>query len=163
MKIKKEPEIEEEKEQMAAEPEPIYMRTIITGHTTNSLNKEKKPILVLLHGFAGSGTLFFKVFKKLSEHFVLITIDNIGMGGSTRPENFNKGGFGPQESIDYFVNYVEAWRVAMNNLSGFYMAGHSFGGYVVGNYALKYHMHIKKLIMISPVGLRMPPKPLNPL
>ena len=51
----------------------------------------------------------------------------------------------------------------MNNLSGFYMAGHSFGGYIVGNYALKYHTHIKKLIMISPVGLRMPPKPVHPL
>ena len=36
------------------------------------------------------------------------------------------------------------------------MAGHSFGGYIVGNYALKYHMNIKKLILLSPVGLRQP-------
>lgn len=66
------------------------MRTLIMGHTSISLNLEKKPILVMLHGFAGSGTLFFKVFQKLSEHFVLIMIDNIGMGGSSRPENFKK-------------------------------------------------------------------------
>jgi pimeloyl-ACP methyl ester carboxylesterase len=32
--------------------------------------------------------------------------------------------------------------------------GHSFGGYVCGNYALKFHQHIKKLILISPIGIR---------
>jgi len=34
------------------------------------------------------------------------------------------------------------------------MAAHSFGGYITGNYALKYYMHIKKLLLISPIGIR---------
>jgi pimeloyl-ACP methyl ester carboxylesterase len=53
---------------------------------------------------------------------------------------------------------MEAWRVAMNNLTGFYLAGHSYGGYLCGNYAVKFHQHIKKLILISPVGIRVPDK-----
>ena len=53
---------------------------------------------------------------------------------------------------------MEAWRMAMNNLSGFYLAGHSFGGYLCGNYAVKYNQHIKKLILVSPVGFRVPDK-----
>mgnify|MGYP001037924200 CR=1 FL=1 len=32
--------------------------------------------------------------------------------------------------------------------------GHSFGGYICGNYALKYHNHIRKLILLSPIGIR---------
>ena len=85
-------------------------------------------------------------------------IDLIGMGGSSRPENFDKSS-SAQASIDYFTDYIEKWRVKMNNLTGFYIAGHSFGGYIVGNYALKYKQHIKRTLLISPIGVRDPPKP----
>lgn len=39
-------------------------------------------------------------------------------------------------------------------ISQFYLTGHSFGGYVVGNYAVKYHQYIKKLLLLSPIGVR---------
>ena len=32
--------------------------------------------------------------------------------------------------------------------------GHSFGGYISGNYCLKYGKHVKRLFLVSPVGLR---------
>ena len=41
-------------------------------------------------------------------------------------------------------------------LERFILAGHSFGGYITGNYALKYYQYIEKLIMISPIGIRVP-------
>lgn len=31
--------------------------------------------------------------------------------------------------------------------------GHSFGGYIAGNYSLRYPNHVKKLIMMSPIGV----------
>ena len=52
------------------------------------------------------------------------------------------------------------------DFTNFYLAGHSFGGYLVGNYALQYPQHIKKLIMLSPIGIRerkKSEKPLDPL
>ncbi len=49
----------------------------------------------------------------------------------------------------------------MNNLTNFYLAGHSFGGYLAGNYLLKYHSHIKKLVLISPIGIRVPIKQID--
>ena len=140
--------------------EDIYTRSFICGHTTKSLNKETKPILVFVHGFAASCCLFYKIYGMLSKYFCLIMIDIIGMGGSSRPDNFSRKN-GPQESIDYFINYFEKWRIAMNNLTNFYLAGHSFGGYLVGNYALKYHKHIRKLILLSPVGIRVPAKQID--
>ena len=42
-------------------------------------------------------------------------------------------------------------------VKNFFLAGHSFGGYVVGNYALKYHKYIRKLILLSPIGIRVKP------
>lgn len=32
--------------------------------------------------------------------------------------------------------------------------GHSFGAYVCGNYALKYPQNIKKVILLSPIGIK---------
>jgi pimeloyl-ACP methyl ester carboxylesterase len=42
----------------------------------------------------------------------------------------------------------------VGNLTGFILAGHSFGGYICGHYACKYPQHIKKLLMLSPAGLK---------
>mmetsp|Transcript_17661 Transcript_17661/g.16902 ORF Transcript_17661/g.16902 Transcript_17661/m.16902 type:complete len:178 (+) Transcript_17661:376-909(+) len=39
------------------------------------------------------------------------------------------------------------------NISQFILAGHSFGGYVCGMYATKYPYHVKKLLMLSPLGI----------
>ena len=69
------------------------MRTIILGDPTKFKDKQT---LVLIHGFAGSGALFYKIFKELSEYFQVIIIDLIGMGGSSRPDNYDPENFDPQ-------------------------------------------------------------------
>jgi alpha-beta hydrolase superfamily lysophospholipase len=46
-------------------------------------------------------------------------------------------------------------------LKDFYLAGHSFGGYISGNYAIKYPQHIKKLLMLSPAGICIKPENFN--
>jgi len=135
---------------------------------------------VLLHGYGGSSALFYPIHKALAKRFNLILVDIIGMGGSSRPTDFRSEKLGPQQSIDYFVNYLERWRQqmtkllnkeaqarskAIEELSGsplegsgeftqFILAGHSLGGYIIGNYALKHHRHMKKLIFLSPIGLK---------
>ena len=50
---------------------------------------------MLLHGYGGAGPLYFKIFKDLSTHFNLISFDMIGMGGSSRPDDF-KTNFTPE-------------------------------------------------------------------
>ena len=53
--------------------------------TTILVGDQAKPPLLLVHGFGGSGSLFYKVLRGLSESFYLIVIDLIGMGSSSRP------------------------------------------------------------------------------
>jgi pimeloyl-ACP methyl ester carboxylesterase len=82
----------------------IYIRTLMLGD-------KAKPTLVLVHGFAGSGALFFKVMKTLCSRFYLITLDIPGMGGSSSPKDFLDKTFTPKEVTQYFVDYIEKWRI----------------------------------------------------
>lgn len=54
--------------------------------------------------------------------------------------------------IDEFVDGLEELR-EQENLEEFTLAGHSLGGYLSGQYALKYPDRLNGLILISPVGV----------
>ena len=42
-------------------------------------------------------------------------------------------------------------------MTDFVLVGHSYGGYISGTYAAKFPQHIKKLILLSPLGVKIPP------
>ena len=92
----------------------------------------------MIHGFGSSSALFYRMMGPLQNKFRVIFIDIIGMGGSSRPDNYNTGDLTPEESVEYFVNYIEKWRRNFGKLKNFYLAGHSLGGYLAGHYAVKY-------------------------
>ena len=87
-------------------------------------------------------------------------IDVIGMGVSSRINDYDKNRFTPEDSTQYFVEKFERWRVEVGKhlvtgeLKDFFLAGHSFGGWMVGNYMAKYHENVKKAMLLSPIGLR---------
>ena len=82
---------------------PNYIRTIQVGQRSNQR-------LVLVHGYGGSGIMFWKVIKPLAERYHLILIDILGMGGSSRPKlQIN----GHEEGEKFLVEWLEKWRVAM--------------------------------------------------
>jgi len=105
--------------------------------------------MVILHGYGGSGTTFYRMVKPLSEFFRVFCIDFLGMGLSSRP-NFTLDS--TEKVIEFFVESLEKWRQAMN-LKSFHLAGHSLGGYLAVNYALKYPQYVTKLTLISPAGI----------
>jgi len=46
----------------------------------------------------------------------------------------------------------------MGEITDFYLIAHSFGGYIMGNYAVAYPQHIKQLVLLSPVGVLQRPE-----
>ena len=82
------------------------------------------PMLVLLHGGAGSRTHWIKNVPALSAHFTVITLDLPGFGESATP---------PQglAADDYLLWVAQAIRMAVND-QPFHLAGFSFGGAVSG-------------------------------
>ena len=87
-----------------------------------------------MHGYGGSSALFFEIFRPLSQHFHAIFLDIIGMGGSSRaPYNAETA----EQGLDYFINFIENWRIQMN-ITDFYLVAHSFGGYLAGIYNTRF-------------------------
>lgn len=117
-------------------------------HTTRCGSDEKED-LVLIHGYLVGQMSFYRMMKKLSEHYRLWCIDLVGMGASSRPEfTCTK----TEETIDYFVDMIEQWRQAVG-IERFHLAGQSFGGYMSTMYSLRYPEHVKKLILLTPAGV----------
>ena len=136
---------------VAIDSQGNFVRTIHIGAG------EGRPLLVLVHGYGGSGLLFYRIVKPLVEAGLhVILIDILGMGSSSRPE-FDKEMTADQADL-YFVDFLEKWRIAMGDIRDFFLAGHSFGGYICGHYAIKHSDKIRKLLMLSPAGVVVKPE-----
>ncbi|KAK8692007.1 hypothetical protein V6N13_075492 [Hibiscus sabdariffa] len=122
--------------------EPRFINTVTFD------SKEAAPTLVLVHGYAASQGFFFKNFDYLANHFQVVAIDQLGWGGSSRPDFTCKS---TEETEAWFVDSFEEWRKA-KNLSNLILLGHSFGGYVASKYALKHPEHVQHLILVGPAG-----------
>ena len=52
-------------------------------------NLNNKPIIVFTHGYAASTAVYYSMYKRLMNHFSIITFDHVGMGASSRPQNYD--------------------------------------------------------------------------
>lgn len=57
---------------------------------TYEFGDKQKPVLVLLHGYLGSGLTYYPIFKDLQKDFHVYAIDLLGMGCSSRPDFLGK-------------------------------------------------------------------------
>lgn len=121
------------------------------------VGEEADQHLVMLHGYGAGLGFFYKNFEPLSRlgGWQLHALDLLGMGRSTRPSfriKAKEREDAIREAEDWFVDALEEWRVK-RNIERFTLLGHSLGGYIAVNYALKYPGRINKLILASPVGV----------
>ncbi|KAK1554042.1 hypothetical protein Q3G72_032967 [Acer saccharum] len=123
--------------------EPRFINTVTFD------SKEGSPTLVMVHGYGASQGFFFRNFDALASRFRIIAIDQLGWGGSSRPDFTCKS---TEETEAWFIDSFEEWRKA-KNLSNFILLGHSFGGYVAAKYALKHPEHVQHLILVGPAGV----------
>jgi len=101
------------------------------------------PVSVLtLHGGPGCSHDYFECFEDfLPPHGVQIVFyDQLGSGRSDRPDDKSLWTMGR------FVEEVEQVRAALG-LEDFYLLGHSWGGYLAIEYALKYQRHLRGLVL----------------
>ena len=129
--------------------QPSYIWTYEIGNK----NQGKETIL-LVHGYGGSGMIFYLLLKELSEKYHVVMMDLLGMGRSARPKFTAKT---PQDAEDFFILAFEKWRIKME-LDKMVILWHSFGGYISGRYAIRYPDHIRKIIFISSLGIDKKPE-----
>jgi len=102
--------------------------------------------VLILHGWGSSAQKWEKIRYPLEQNGIRVFIPDLpGFGGNPAPVN--------PWTIDDYVNWIKEY-VDENNLSEFFLAGHSFGGRIGIKFALKYPEKLKGLILISAAGIR---------
>ena len=110
----------------------------------NRIGNNPKIKLLLLNGGPGATHEYFECFESflLPEGFEFIYYDQLGCGLSDNPKDTSMWDLGR------FVEEVEQVRKALNlNKDNFYLLGHSWGGILAMQYALKYQDNLKGLII----------------
>jgi pimeloyl-ACP methyl ester carboxylesterase len=100
--------------------------------------------LVVIHGGGGDARTWIKNLEELAKNYTVYAPDLPGYGGSEALDG--------SYYIPELVDFVE--RFAGNlGLEKFYLMGHSLGGGIALNFALKFPEKIRKLVLISSLCL----------
>lgn len=111
---------------------------------TKRIGNNPKIKLLLLNGGPGATHEYFECFENFlpAEGIEIIYYDQLGCGNSDNPNDVALWDLGR------YVEEVEQVRKALHlDASNFYLLGHSWGGILAMEYALKYQHNMKGLII----------------
>ncbi|MEO5985215.1 MAG: proline iminopeptidase-family hydrolase [Ferruginibacter sp.] len=111
---------------------------------TKRMGNNPKMKLLLLNGGPGATHEYFECMENFlpAEGIEIIYYDQLGCGNSDDPKDTSMW------DLARYVEEVEQVRVALNlDKENFYLLGHSWGGILAMDYALKYQQHLKGLII----------------
>ena len=111
---------------------------------TKRFGNNPKMKVLLLNGGPGTTHEYFECFESFlpKEGIEFIYYDQLGCGNSDNPQDTTIW------DLARYVEEVEQVRVALNlNADNFYVLGHSWGGILAIDYAMKYQQNLKGLII----------------
>ena len=111
---------------------------------TKTIGNNPKIKVLLLNGGPGGTHEYFEAFESFfpAESIEFIYYDQLGCGNSDNPKDVSMW------DLPRFVEEVEQVRIALNlDKNNFYLLGHSWGGILAMQYALKYQQNLKGLII----------------
>lgn len=111
---------------------------------TKTIGNNPKKRLLLLNGGPGATHEYFECFESFlpAEGIEIIYYDQLGCGNSDNPKDTSFW------DLPRYVEEVEQVRKALNLTNeNFYLLGHSWGGILAMEYALKYQQNLKGLVI----------------
>jgi pimeloyl-ACP methyl ester carboxylesterase len=138
-------------EALLAELAPIFReRMVAQGEgALRVLEGGEGAPLVLLHGRGSAATTWFPLLTGLARDHRVLAVDLPGFGAS-HGHRFRGGGF--EAALAYFVDPIEAWLVA-EQVTSPVLVGHSLGGFVAVELALRRRVAPAALVLIAPLGV----------
>lgn len=129
--------------------QPERRTVVLHGHRVSYLVRgpeagEGRPVLIMLHGIAGSSTTWQPLFELLPEHWTVIAPDLLGHGESEKLRH--------DYSLGAHANGVRDLMIALG-IERATVVGHSFGGGVALQFAYQHPERCERLVLVSSGGL----------
>ncbi|ODQ68429.1 alpha/beta-hydrolase [Nadsonia fulvescens var. elongata DSM 6958] len=124
---------------------------------TNFEKTKVKEEMVFLHGYGAGLAFFYQNLDQLSRRpgWKIHALDMLGYGNSSRPKFVIKAQDpteAAKESIDFFVESLEQWRIA-KGIEKFTLVAHSLGAYIHATYVQRYPDRVKEFVLVSPAAI----------
>jgi len=116
----------------------------IHGHDVGFRAGGDGPVLLLLHGMAGSSRTWRYVMPELAERFTVVAPDMLGHGRSAKP----RGDY----SLGAFASGIRDLLVALGHDRAT-IVGQSFGGGVAMQFAYQFPERCERMVLVSSGGL----------
>ena len=104
----------------------------------------ERPVLVLVHGIAGSATTWREVLPALGQHYTVIAPDLLGHGESDKPRH--------DYSLGAYANLLRDLMFALG-IERATIVGHSLGGGIGMQLAYQHPMRCERLVLVASGGL----------
>ena len=114
------------------------------GHDIAYRTAGRGPVLVLLHGMAGSSATWRHVMPDLARQFTVVAPDLLGHGGSAKPRT--------DYSLGALASVIRDLMVALGHDRAT-IVGQSYGGGVAMQLAYQYPERCERLVLVGSGGL----------
>jgi len=114
------------------------------GHRITYRTAGSGPVLLLIHGIAGSSTTWDDVLPWLAERYCVVAPDLLGHGRSAKP----RGDY----SLGAYANGIRDLLGLLGH-EGATVVGHSLGGGVAMQFAYQFPARCERLVLVSSGGL----------
>jgi triacylglycerol lipase len=123
---------------------PVLKTATIFGRAIRYYDIGEGPPLVLIHGIGGDADQWAFVFGALSAANRVIAFDLLGFGRSDKPAiDYRVEGY--VEFLDRLLRAIGIHRSAV--------LGHSFGGWIAAEFALRFPECVEKLVLVDAAGI----------
>ncbi len=125
--------------------DPFAKRYItIHGHEVGYRAAGTGPVVVLVHGMAGSSDAWRPVMPRLAQDFTVVAPDLLGHGDSAKPRS--------DYSLGAFASCLRDLLVALGHERATFV-GQSLGGGVVMQFAYQFPEQCERLVLVASGGL----------
>lgn len=123
------------------------MHLTVNGIRTNyvDINRKGSKTIVILHGWASSLSFWLPVAQLLSPHWRIVLLDLPGFGLTPPIDD--------TPDIPEYTQFVRSFTQKLK-LKKFILVGHSFGGQIALDYALKFPTDLINLILVAPAAIK---------
>lgn len=112
--------------------------------------------ILFIHGLGSSADRWLDIPDALSNYYHTIAVDLIGFGGSDKPADIN---YTIEKFTEFILEFIN--KKGLNGDGGkITLVGHSLGGYIAVEFAIRNIELIEKLVLIDSSGFLKGPTPL---